>query len=138
MHTNEKPFVCTDCGAAYPSLSSLCFHRKNAHSDVVREKNVHCEICGRSFYSNNALMKHKAGFHNENKDQLCTECGAAFKNKHELKKHLIRHNKPDIPCHLCSKLFNTSENYRRHLKRTHYRDRETEEEIPGDIPQEIV
>jgi hypothetical protein len=62
MHTNEKPFVYTDCGAAYPSLSSLSLHKRNSHSNMVRKNNAHCEICGRSFYSKNALMKHKAGF----------------------------------------------------------------------------
>ena len=98
-------------------FSSVC---REQDSEMV---NMYYNIAT-DFYSNNALVKHKAGFHNETKDHTCLECGASFKSKPDLKRHMTRHNAPEIPCHLCNKLFNNSENYRKHLKRTHYKERE--------------
>ena len=119
-HTNEKPFVCTECGLSFHSLSGLSNHKKNIHTDFrqVRERTHVCDLCGKGFYSKCRLKVHTES-HNEIRNHLCTECGSGFKCKADLKRHMERHRTPEIPCRHCNLLFTCKSNLRKHMIRRH-------------------
>ena len=120
VHTNEKPFVCSECGLSYHSFSSLLNHRKIIHTNFkeVRQRSHICHICGKGFFAKWQLKVHTES-HNEVRNHLCTECGSGFKSTYDLKKHMERHNTPNIPCAHCNLLFTCRSNMHKHVRRRH-------------------
>ena len=119
-HTNEKPFVCSECGLSYPSSSSLFNHKRIIHTDFKQERkrNHVCHLCGKGFFEKKDLKVHSVS-HNEVKSHLCTQCGSGFKSSFYLKKHMERHNTPTIPCPQCNLLFTCRPNMLKHVRRRH-------------------
>ena len=119
-HTNEKTFVCAECGLSYYSSSSLYTHKKIIHSDFKQERkrNHVCHLCGKGFFVKWQLKVHME-CHNDVRNHLCTECGSGFKSTYDLKLHMERHNKPNIPCPHCNLLFTCRLNMLKHVRRRH-------------------
>ena len=120
VHTNEKPYVCSECGLSYHSISSLHNHMKIIHTDFKQERkrNHMCHLCGKGFFDMRNLKVHSVS-HNEVKSHLCTQCGSGFKTPINLKLHMERHNTPNIPCPHCNLLFTCRTNMKKHVRRRH-------------------
>ena len=57
VHTNEKPFVCSECGLSYSSRSSLYNHKKIIHSDFKQERNLHINANNYDITNDNVTIK---------------------------------------------------------------------------------
>lgn len=85
--SNEKPYVCPECGTAFKKNSNLIKHTRLVHRG---EKNFQCELCGRPFGQKSNLNSHIKAVHLGEKPFVCeTEgCGKRFSQKSGLKAHI--------------------------------------------------
>ncbi|XP_023330375.1 gastrula zinc finger protein XlCGF57.1 isoform X2 [Eurytemora carolleeae] len=118
---------CTLCEDMLSSEWNLRDHMKLFHRRVKpefseEEKQHVCEICGSKFAHKNSLRHHLTHFHKEVQDDVmycCTYCQQKFNRQIDLRTHLLLHNKPEIPCPHCSKLFHTKNYLKGHMLRVH-------------------
>ncbi|KAG8232982.1 hypothetical protein J437_LFUL012629 [Ladona fulva] len=94
-HSEERPHVCPDCGAAFVQRSQLTVHRR-IHTG---EKPYECRVCKRAFAHSTALKLHVRR-HTGEKPFKCLICGASFAQLPHLKKHMRCIHKSDKP-YLC-------------------------------------
>ena len=97
---NEGHVKCDQCSFEGFNNISLRSHRKRCHdvNIVVNSENA-CLTCGAEFKSRYALRKHIA---NRCKTFQCAECGTHFENKEELAKHTSLNHLSGVPkCPLC-------------------------------------
>ncbi|CAG7671024.1 unnamed protein product [Allacma fusca] len=115
-HTGGYPFSCNKCSRGFVLASKLAEHSKvHLEEDV---KNFVCEICGKtykyernvrmhkqqhfgrphkctlcawSFTTLNSLQNHQRSVHSDARPYLCQECGASFKKKYTLDRHVKNH-----------------------------------------------
>ena len=74
-----------------------------------------CEICGKSFQSNNSLKTHEAT-HKE-VPSPCDICNKVFKSIKHLKHHKNTvHTETTFTCNECPTKFSATSNWRRHIK----------------------
>ena len=120
VHTNEKPYVCSECSSSYSSRSSLYNHKKTIHSDFKQERkrNHICHLCNKGFFEKRLLKVHSVS-HNEVNIHQCFQCGSGFKSTIYLKKHMERHSTTNIPCPHCNSLFKGRQNLQKHVLRRH-------------------
>ena len=86
-HSNEKNFVCNECGKRFKRKNSLDPHML-IHQGT---KNFHCDQCGQDFFSRPALTNHINNKHNQDNPIICSECGKNCGNKYNLISHMARH-----------------------------------------------
>ena len=87
-----KPFKCTICDQRFQSDKAKSYHEKVVHSDTV--KTIDCGNCGKNFQSEVHLKAHQKYVHSEIRKHICKTCGSKFKQKKDLKVHLL--NKHDL------------------------------------------
>lgn len=61
LHTNEKPFDCTDCQMTFRTMAKLNKHREHRHTANV--KRFYCTHCALDFCTQSALNKHSDNIH---------------------------------------------------------------------------
>ncbi|XP_018115732.1 zinc finger protein 408 isoform X2 [Xenopus laevis] len=111
IHSGDKPFTCSDCGAAFRHKSSLRVH-KRLHTG---EKPYKCQYCGDAFPQQPELRRHLIMHTGEM--YLCTVCGKALKDPHTLKAHERLHTgERPFTCQYCEKSYPLATKLRRHLK----------------------
>ena len=95
-----------------------CVSISASFSPKMESLQFHCGLCNKLFKSEKLLKQHFYQSHREDTELLeCVECGKKWKNKHQLKLHIINvHVKKH--CDLCN-LEVSSGNYKRHMKETH-------------------
>ncbi|XP_065203762.1 zinc finger protein 93-like [Planococcus citri] len=88
LHTENRKFICDQCGSCFHTLSALKDHTVYVHSN---ERNYSCEICGQRFKLKSGLNRHFKTHSNE-KEFKCF-CGQVYKFRTNLRRHLLTAHK---------------------------------------------
>ncbi|XP_067000885.1 zinc finger protein 502-like [Anabrus simplex] len=115
-HMQEKPHVCSDCGAAFAQRSQLTVHRR-VHSG---EKPYKCKVCRQAFAHSTALKMHIRR-HTGEKPFKCLLCpSTSFVQLPHLKKHMLCIHKTSKPylCINCKEFFKTKNDLESHQQQS--------------------
>ena len=114
IHSDERPFECSQCDSSFKVKGDLTKHVRMVHH---KEKRYHCDYCSKGFFKKNALIIHLR-VHTGERPFQCTECGKAFSAKCTLTNHKRLHTgeKP-YECLKCHKAFSTSSHMKNHEKK---------------------
>ncbi|XP_061166482.1 protein suppressor of hairy wing-like [Saccostrea echinata] len=98
IHTNQKDYICDECGKGFRTRACLSKHLQR-HSDI---RPFSCDICNRAFKVKVALRKHVA-LHSEYRPYSCEMCGQKFSSKSNKNVHMKTHDYSDrpYPCPVC-------------------------------------
>ncbi|XP_062605082.1 uncharacterized protein LOC134266894 [Saccostrea cucullata] len=98
IHTNQKDYICDECGKGFRTRACLSKHLQR-HSDI---RPFSCDICNRAFKVKVALRKHVA-LHSEYRPYSCEMCGQKFSSKSNKNVHMKTHDYSDrpYPCPIC-------------------------------------
>ena len=90
-HQGIKEFQCNQCGKAYTSKRSM-----EQHVDVVHlgKKSFVCNVCNQTFGRTTTLRVHMLS-HTKDLPFRCEYCSAGYKEKRNLKKHMMKSH-PEI------------------------------------------
>ncbi|XP_058789998.1 uncharacterized protein LOC131663550 [Phymastichus coffea] len=134
VHTNNRPFLCEDCGCNFKNPASLRHHRIRKHAPVDNKKECHickklvpvygmskhmhthkaytikCDHCDKMFKNTSTLKQHLR-IHEDQRQYKCDMCGVGFNRRDGLRLHLKVHEKPDSKglkecvCQVCNQKF---------------------------------
>lgn len=109
IHSDEKPFLCTECGASFKRNQQLKSHMET-HTGIFTRK---CGECGAFFPTKTLLFKHRRDVHSQ--PQVCQVCGA-FVKKYLWKSHMRKHSdvKP-FSCVHCGMTFKYKQSFVDHM-----------------------
>ena len=109
----EKKEVCEVCGKKFHLKVGLREHMKYVHTDQYL---IECKVCKKRLKSRNSLYGHMAVYHSDiDTVYPCEECGKTFRQKGNLKKHMLVHSENRLfNCKQCDKKFKFPEQLRRH------------------------
>ena len=83
----SKKFQCTSCTKVFQSKQAQSYHEKLKHTDDGRI--VKCNLCEKIFGSEVTLKNHLKYAHSDKKLESCSHCTATFKQKKNLRAHLL-------------------------------------------------
>lgn len=118
IHTNERPYVCNECGQGFRQAGSLKNHIVCKHSPGLQNKDIFvCNYCSKAFPIKERLRLHLRT-HTGDKPYECEHCEKKFARGGQLAQHLRTHtgSKPYI-CHVCNSTFTCSANLKLHMNR---------------------
>jgi DNA-directed RNA polymerase subunit RPC12/RpoP len=122
----------SDC-ADSSGMSEANQGRRCLRSSKRRRQSFDCPLCHKTFHSSQAYEAHLGSAHNTTMkldsirvpsySHKCLNCGAAFRNRRDLKQHLFTHSKTQpasatYVCFKCKKRFTYMSSFNTHL-RTH-------------------
>uniref|UniRef100_T1JP49 Uncharacterized protein n=1 Tax=Strigamia maritima TaxID=126957 RepID=T1JP49_STRMM len=109
----ERAMTCDECGKDFNSIASL-----NRHRSTHGEPQFSCDICGRSYYREEALLKHPCERAKRTKGRqssgrrppslmplICEICGSMFSSTSSLNVHKNLHGEKKYACEVCDKRF---------------------------------
>uniref|UniRef100_A0A1Q3F847 Uncharacterized protein n=1 Tax=Culex tarsalis TaxID=7177 RepID=A0A1Q3F847_CULTA len=107
VHFGLKPFACEVCGKEFAQKVE-----KIAHEQVhLKEANVPCELCNKTFKTDFRLRVHMRAAHREKQPGLktfeCEVCSKQFPTVKTLEYHKLNHSEPNQLCTVCGKKYKT-------------------------------
>merc|ERR1719300_2237810 len=83
------------------------------------ESNI-CELCGQKFRWQRALEVHVQGVHEKLNRYSCGICGAKYRNRLNVRRHLVSHfSIPQYKCTVCLVDFMVASTCSKHIKKAH-------------------
>ena len=109
--------VCPQCDRCFVDQSKRNDHVRYAHENI----RIKCNMCAKTFGSNEALRHHTNVSHEEKLPDMCLICNASFTSKSSLKNHqnYAHSTEKNIECEFCEKQFKQKRDLNVHLKMTH-------------------
>ena len=77
-----------------------------------------CDECNLTFRTEKSLARHRE-LHDPTSPLACGRCPLRYKNKDQLVRHVQTHEKPDITCELCHRVFGRPDHLKRHIATKH-------------------
>ena len=107
-----EPSVRRHCGIAYISKSGLRQHELS-HAKVGPHM-----CCGKIFYSQANLTRHKCNVHEEEKAFACNQCDKKFAIRADLERHRKREKKEfKFTCDMCGEKLVAKDKLKEHMDR---------------------
>uniref|UniRef100_A0A4W5NLN3 C2H2-type domain-containing protein n=1 Tax=Hucho hucho TaxID=62062 RepID=A0A4W5NLN3_9TELE len=92
VHSQERPYLCPDCGKQFKQLWVLKNHQlKHTEKISPQERHHFCSDCGKSFTRRHSLRRHQQETHTDEKPYHCSNCDKSFAGRERLKKHQLTH-----------------------------------------------
>ncbi|KAK3866430.1 hypothetical protein Pcinc_028037 [Petrolisthes cinctipes] len=119
LHTKEKKFECSICGAIYHNKASFHFHVKRVHMGEEVRKHM-CDICRKVFLTPSDLRIHMSRVHYGERNYWCPICNKGYKSKVSLTYHQRLHTgERPHHCNLCGRAFRVPSYLKRHMEHDH-------------------
>ena len=115
VHTDQRLFICQECGESFKRRSNLTTHVDNKHSTYTYP----CTSCTNVFKSKVSLEYHQKTHDIKNK-LPCEVCGRRFITKTKLKMHMNTHTGEtpyECPEQGCLRKFHSSDQLSHHKKK---------------------
>ncbi|XP_058606834.1 zinc finger protein 423 isoform X2 [Onychostoma macrolepis] len=132
LDASEPMYACDICGAAYTMESLLQNHRLRDHNirpgedDACSRKkkadfikgNHKCNVCSRTFFSENGLREHAQTHRGPAKHYMCPICGERFPSLLTLTEHKVTHSKSldTGTCRICKMPLQSEEEFIEHCQ----------------------
>ncbi|XDV28846.1 hypothetical protein PO909_032047 [Leuciscus waleckii] len=132
LDASEPMYACDICGAAYTMESLLQNHRLRDHNirpgddDASSRKkkadfikgNHKCNVCSRTFFSENGLREHAQTHRGPAKHYMCPICGERFPSLLTLTEHKVTHSKSldTGTCRICKMPLQSEEEFIEHCQ----------------------
>ncbi|KAM9480810.1 zinc finger protein 423 isoform 2-T2 [Clarias gariepinus] len=132
LDASEPMYACDICGAAYTMESLLQNHRLRDHNirpgedDAGSRKkkadfikgNHKCNVCSRTFFSENGLREHAQTHRGPAKHYMCPICGERFPSLLTLTEHKVTHSKSldTGTCRICKMPLQSEEEFIEHCQ----------------------
>uniref|UniRef100_A0A8K9WTI1 C2H2-type domain-containing protein n=1 Tax=Oncorhynchus mykiss TaxID=8022 RepID=A0A8K9WTI1_ONCMY len=117
VHSQERPYLCPDCGKQFKQLWVLKNHQlKHTEKISPQERHHYCSDCGKSFTRRHSLRRHQQETHTDEKPYHCSNCDKSFFERHT-RIHTASGKKPFL-CTDCGDGFTTLRRLEEH-QRTH-------------------
>uniref|UniRef100_A0A336K7P1 CSON004477 protein n=1 Tax=Culicoides sonorensis TaxID=179676 RepID=A0A336K7P1_CULSO len=117
MGKRFKPVACKECGKCFPAESNLRNHKRNVHSSKQLTGSMfQCRLCGNFYKTRSSLTQHME-IHDK-REMSCEFCNKIFYRERNLNTHLkIVHlnREKTLACHICGKAFAQKKSLDSHL-----------------------
>ena len=119
IHSEQQPFHCATCQAAFKTYAELLMH-KRTHT----ARKHACTQCGRMFLTREKAKRHQRSAHEDVRPFICEHCEAAFSERsnllrHVQAKHSIAAGKQLFWCYKCQRSYKSAVTLRNHTKYIH-------------------
>ncbi|KAK7076147.1 hypothetical protein SK128_007361 [Halocaridina rubra] len=115
VHTNMRPFTCTECDKKFKSKNELNNHKKT-HKPCEERYTHCCEVCGKRF-TQKANLENHLKLHSGKRPFACEFCGKTFSQRGNMEEHRRIHTgeKP-FACNACGVRFSRQGQLSTHRK----------------------
>ncbi|EAT36083.1 AAEL011807-PB [Aedes aegypti] len=116
VHSEDRKFVCNDCGNGFKKLEHLKMHINTVH---LKTKAYSCQVCNKSFARVGDRNVHMRS-HAEEKPHQCSYCGRGFHLAKALRAHTRQHTgeRPFV-CIICNAGFTCHKTLTSHTRKQH-------------------
>ncbi|XP_055911466.1 zinc finger protein ZFP2-like [Eupeodes corollae] len=112
-HSEEKPFLCSECGQRFVRNGDLAVHMRRHKG----EKPYKCQYCNKGFTRSTEVYVHER-YHTGEKKHVCNICGKAFQRPYNLVVHVRTHTgERPYQCPHCPKNFAQCSDLKAHIRR---------------------